>query len=96
MKCPNCNQTLLMTEKKGITIDYCPECRGVWLDKGELEKLETMAGPSNANAPFTSEQAYNSQQNRPQHDNDYSKNHNQSANNPHHKKENWLGEIFDF
>ena len=40
MKCPVCkNVTLLMTEKKGIEIDYCPECRGIWLDRGELEKL---------------------------------------------------------
>ncbi len=40
MKCPVCKDvTLLMTEKKGIEIDYCPECRGIWLDRGELEKL---------------------------------------------------------
>lgn len=40
MKCPICKDvTLLMSEKKGIEIDYCPECRGIWLDRGELEKL---------------------------------------------------------
>ncbi len=40
MKCPVCKDvTLLMTEKKGIEVDYCPECRGIWLDRGELEKL---------------------------------------------------------
>ncbi len=40
MKCPSCKEvTLLMSEKKGVEIDYCPECRGIWLDKGELEKL---------------------------------------------------------
>ena len=40
MKCPVCKDvTLLMTEKKGIEIDYCTECRGIWLDRGELEKL---------------------------------------------------------
>ena len=40
MKCPVCkNVTLLMTEKKGVEIDYCPECRGIWLDRGELDKL---------------------------------------------------------
>ena len=40
MKCPVCKDvTLLMSEKKGIEIDYCPECRGIWLDKGELEKI---------------------------------------------------------
>lgn len=40
MKCPVCKDvTLLMSEKKGVEIDYCPECRGIWLDRGELEKL---------------------------------------------------------
>jgi Zn-finger nucleic acid-binding protein len=40
MKCPVCKDvTLLMSEKNGIEIDYCPECRGIWLDRGELEKL---------------------------------------------------------
>ena len=40
MKCPVCKDvTLLMSEKKEIEIDYCPECRGIWLDRGELEKL---------------------------------------------------------
>ena len=40
MKCPVCKDvTLPMSEKKGIEIDYCPECRGIWLDRGELEKL---------------------------------------------------------
>ena len=39
MKCPNCEETLVMTERKGVEIDYCPKCRGVWLDKGELDKI---------------------------------------------------------
>lgn len=40
MKCPVCKDvTLLMAEKKGVEIDYCPECRGIWLDRGELEKI---------------------------------------------------------
>ena len=40
MKCPVCKDvTLLMSEKQGVEIDYCPECRGIWLDRGELEKL---------------------------------------------------------
>ena len=40
MKCPVCKDvTLLMSEKKGVEIDYCPQCRGIWLDRGELEKL---------------------------------------------------------
>lgn len=40
MKCPTCKETgLVMTDRQGIEIDYCPECRGVWLDRGELDKL---------------------------------------------------------
>ncbi|AEB10313.1 TFIIB-type zinc ribbon-containing protein [Desulfobacca acetoxidans] len=39
MKCPLCNVELRITERQGIEIDYCPQCRGVWLDRGELDKL---------------------------------------------------------
>ena len=39
MKCPNCNVNLVMSDRSGIEIDYCPECRGVWLDRGELDKI---------------------------------------------------------
>ncbi|MNL20506.1 hypothetical protein D3C87_1417560 [compost metagenome] len=39
MKCPSCNETLLMSDKNGIEIDYCPNCRGIWLDRGELDKI---------------------------------------------------------
>lgn len=39
MKCPIDGADLMMTERQGIEIDYCPKCRGVWLDRGELDKL---------------------------------------------------------
>jgi len=40
MTCPACNTVALqMTERSGIEIDYCPQCRGVWLDRGELDKI---------------------------------------------------------
>ena len=40
MKCPICNDTnLVMSERQGVEIDYCPQCRGVWLDRGELDKI---------------------------------------------------------
>ena len=39
MKCPNCETTLVMTERQGVEIDHCPQCRGVWLDRGELDKI---------------------------------------------------------
>lgn len=39
MNCPKCNVTLVMSDRQGIEIDYCPTCRGVWLDRGELDKI---------------------------------------------------------
>lgn len=40
MKCPVCpDSNLAMTDRQGIEIDYCPQCRGVWLDRGELDKI---------------------------------------------------------
>ena len=40
MKCPSCTDTtLVMSDRQGVEIDYCPQCRGVWLDRGELDKL---------------------------------------------------------
>ena len=39
MKCPVDENTLVMSERQGIEIDYCPSCRGVWLDRGELDKV---------------------------------------------------------
>lgn len=62
MKCPSCNETLAMTERQGIEIDYCPRCRGVWLDKGELDKIieksldqssANQSPPSQTNNPLT-------------------------------------------
>jgi len=48
MKCPNCaNVELVMSDRQGVEIDYCPQCRGVWLDRGELDKLiERSLSPS--------------------------------------------------
>jgi Zn-finger nucleic acid-binding protein len=39
MPCPRCRVDLLMTDRQGVEIDYCPKCRGVWLDRGELDKI---------------------------------------------------------
>lgn len=39
MNCPICSVSLVMSERQGIEIDYCPKCRGVWLDRGELDKI---------------------------------------------------------
>lgn len=51
MQCPNDGAVLVMSERSGIEIDYCPTCRGVWLDRGELDKIieraaREFAGPA--------------------------------------------------
>lgn len=51
MQCPNDQATLVMSERSGIEIDYCPECRGVWLDRGELDKIVERASSGPAPTP---------------------------------------------
>ena len=87
MKCPNCNETLLMTERNGIEIDYCPSCRGVWLDKGELDKmLEYVA--QNTPVDYPNQPGYKPYGKYPQ----------QQPYGPHkpYKKKSFLGDLFDF
>lgn len=54
MLCPACHVGLAMTDRQGVEIDYCPQCRGVWLDRGELDKIIERSGsaaPSPQSAP---------------------------------------------
>lgn len=46
MKCPVDGATLVMADRQGVEIDYCPECRGVWLDRGELDKIIERSVPA--------------------------------------------------
>ncbi len=55
MKCPADETELKMTERQGIEIDYCPQCRGVWLDRGELDKIIDRASPPSAQPQQTPE-----------------------------------------
>ncbi|SIN75633.1 zf-TFIIB domain-containing protein [Vannielia litorea] len=53
MNCPHCNIPLSMADRTGIEIDFCPQCRGIWLDRGELDKIieranAPLGGPSGA------------------------------------------------
>ena len=88
MKCPNCNDTsLVMSDRQGVEIDYCPQCRGVWLDRGELDKLieRSLASvPAAAPQPARRPDFVDSEQQRyPQ------------AAYGQRKKKSWLSEIFD-
>lgn len=84
MKCPVCQTNLVMSERKGIEIDYCPQCRGVWLDRGELDKIVERSGDDNRpTAP----------QNRIDHDDDYNR---RGGDYRRKKRESFLGDLFDF
>ena len=87
MKCPNDSATLVMSERHGIEIDYCPECRGVWLDRGELDKIIERGGAAPvAPEPRYAEPQYREPQYREQ----------PYGQRPYKKKrENWLSELFD-
>jgi hypothetical protein len=85
MKCPLCAEPdLVMSERQGIEIDYCPKCRGVWLDRGELDKLIERSPDGPARAP---EPRYAAEQYRG--DDDYRRDYKR-------RKKGFLGEIFDF
>ncbi|AHD08595.1 TFIIB-type zinc ribbon-containing protein [Phaeobacter gallaeciensis] len=45
MQCPIDGTQLVMTDRAGVEIDYCPQCRGVWLDRGELDKIIERSAP---------------------------------------------------
>jgi uncharacterized protein len=55
MNCPACQHELRMADRQGVEIDYCPQCRGVWLDRGELDKIiERSERPTSENRRFAS------------------------------------------
>ena len=104
MKCPNCDQTLVMTERQGVEIDYCPKCRGVWLDKGELDKIieKSTAAESNQNLKQNDEKR-KQQQNYDDNDDDdneggfFNRGKRDNDNNAGgRRKGGFLGDLFDF
>jgi hypothetical protein len=90
VRCPNDETTLVMTERSGIEIDYCPQCRGVWLDRGELDKIiersVSMPQPAQVAPPQSRYDQYDDRRRQgpypPQQG--YKK-----------KRESWLSELFD-
>lgn len=96
MDCPVCkNVQLLMTDRQGIEIDYCPNCRGVWLDRGELDKIIERS----ADSPQTSQQPTPQPAYQPQQPNYGHQPHPSHGHHTHYRKkkrEGFLGELFDF
>ena len=97
MQCPVCNVTLLMSEKKGIEIDYCPNCRGIWLDRGELEKLMERSGEHySKRANYESDyQRYGYGRDDYKDRGDY-KDRDEHKHYPHKKQKSFLDDLFDF
>ncbi|HVK27279.1 MAG TPA: zf-TFIIB domain-containing protein [Nocardioides sp.] len=87
MRCPVDETTLVMSERNGIEIDYCPQCRGVWLDRGELDKIiDRSVGMPAPQAP----QQPPRQQQYDRYDDRRDAGHYKKR-----KKESWLSELFD-
>jgi Zn-finger nucleic acid-binding protein len=96
MQCPTDGTTLTMSERGGIEIDYCPTCRGVWLDRGELDKIIerslTHATPAPTAPSAPAQQGDNGGQQG------YDRGYDQRGHGATYKKkrkESWLSELFD-
>ncbi|WP_145493551.1 TFIIB-type zinc ribbon-containing protein [Yersinia aleksiciae] len=93
MQCPVCKETqLVMSERKSIEIDYCPNCRGVWLDRGELDKIieksVESAPAAAAAAPYADNRDRDRDHGRDRDHHDYSKSKS-------YKKRSFLSDLFD-
>jgi hypothetical protein len=87
-----------MSDRQGIEIDYCPECRGVWLDRGELDKIiERSASRETASTPLPTQ--YSIQPGYPQQQSHYGKSHAPDYHHGHghkpYRKKSFLEELFD-
>jgi Zn-finger nucleic acid-binding protein len=89
-----------MTERQGIEIDYCPQCRGVWLDRGELDKIiersGNIANVSRSSQPTVERGEYKQAPQRIEHYRHDEHSGNRDYHQKKHKKENFLGDLFDF
>ena len=91
MLCPIDNTELVMSDRQGIEIDYCPKCRGVWLDRGELDKIIERSVPAEPVRTAAKEEHRSDERSRDRRDyDDY------GHGKPYRKKKSLLGELFDF
>lgn len=95
MLCPVCNINLVLSDRNGIEIDYCPQCRGVWLDRGELDKIiERGNRPRDHREHDRDDDRYEERHDSRDHHDSRHDNHHSSQR--RHKKESFLGDLFDF
>jgi hypothetical protein len=88
MNCPVCNVALVMSERHGIEIDYCPQCRGVWLDRGELDKIIERSTPVTSQRPSR-------ESNYDRHDSHHGEYHGDHHGDHYKKKRSFLSDLFD-
>jgi Zn-finger nucleic acid-binding protein len=109
MLCPSCKTArLVMSERSGVEIDYCPDCRGVWLDRGELDKIiERMSAAQASQAQQPSERSYSERPAPRQADYDHHRSDGYHKNTDGYhkntdgyykkkKREGFLADLFDF
>ncbi|MFC3181335.1 TFIIB-type zinc ribbon-containing protein [Cypionkella sinensis] len=105
MHCPVDNETLVMADRNGVEIDYCPKCRGVWLDRGELDKIIERAATPAAPAPreaapiYQPEPGYRAEPTRHAPRDEPRRKYDDDDDRYHGKKrrrESFLGDLFDF
>ena len=89
--CPSCGGQLVQVERSGVRIDACRQCRGVWLDRGELDKIIERSAPAQAAQPAPEPRYQEPRYQEPRY-HDRRSEHGYRK----HKRESWLGEIFDF
>ena len=96
MPCPVCRVSLVMSERQGVEIDYCPQCRGVWLDRGELDKIiERSAQDAPASAPVQ-QPSFSKPQYDQSHDRGYAQPYGHGHQHGHPtRKKSFLEELFD-
>ena len=92
MQCPVDGETLVIAERSGVEIDYCPKCRGVWLDRGELDKIIDRAAIVIPAPAAAHPEAYRAEHGRDDDDDD-DWNHRRGK---RQKLESFLSELFDF
>lgn len=101
MLCPIDNTELVMSDRQGIEIDYCPKCRGVWLDRGELDKIIERSAPAEPVRAERKEEQRSEPRARDS-DRDYDRDRDSRGHDdyghgkPYRKKKSLLGELFDF
>lgn len=97
MNCPVCKTAnLVMSERQGIEIDYCPQCRGVWLDRGELDKLIERGAETSSGQRGGEHQSrdYSNEQRDYRDQRDYREPHREGYKKK--KREGFLSDLFDF